>query len=274
MSAVRLPLVKPYDVDWTLDFLRRRAVAGLERVDGCRYSRATVDGVVTVRFCEGEVEVHCPPAARWDVVEARVRALLDLDCEPHAVSATLAREPMLAALVRARPGLRVPGAWDPFELAVRAVLGQLVSVARGTRLVETLVERAGAHLPDGGRAFPSPAAMLDDGVAALGIPRRRGEALRAIAGVAQSGELAAAARAPAALRTLLTGVPGVGPWTREYVAMRAGRDRDAFPEGDWVVRRVLGATAAGARRRAEAWRPHRAYAVMYLWAAAAGPSQG
>lgn len=275
MSAqtLRLPLAQPYDVEWMLDFLARRAIAPLERVEGRTYSRATGEGVVTVRFLDGEVEVRSPPAARSEVVEARIRALFDLDCEPQAVARTLAREPMLGALASARPGLRVPGAWDHFELAVRAVLGQQVSVGRGTRLVEKLVERAGARLPDGGWTFPSPAALQGDALSVLGIPRRRGEALRAIAAAAQAGLLAAAATDPAALRALLTGMPGVGPWTREYVVMRAARDGDAFPEGDWVVRRVLGATAADARRWAEAWRPYRAYAVMYLWAAA-GPPHG
>jgi len=257
----------PYDVDWVLGFLARRAVRGLERVAGPRYERVVPEGVVAIEFARAHVAIAAPSEADAADVVHRVRALLDLDRDAACVEQSLGRDPDMAARIAQRPGLRVPGTWDVFELAVRAVLGQQVSVERGTALVTRLVDRFGSHTPTGGRAFPVAGALVDADVAAIGIPGRRAAAIRALAAAASADAVSGPTLAPERVRSMLTGMPGIGPWTREYVAMRAGRDADAFPDGDWVVLRELGTTAAGARRRADAWRPWRAYAVMYLWAA-------
>lgn len=262
-------LTPPYDVDWMLAFLARRAVAGLERVHGRCYERVTPEGALTLRFSARRVEATCPARADADDLTHRLRAMLGLDVDARVVDAALARDPDMAERIAAGPGLRVPGAWDVFELGVRALLGQQVSVERGTALVARLLDRFGRRRADGTVAFPDATTLAESDPAVIGIPGRRAQALRAFAAAVAAQRISGPTPDASALRDLLTDMPGVGPWTREYVAMRAGRDGDAFPEGDWVVLRELGTTPAGARRRAELWRPWRAYAVMYLWAAAA-----
>jgi 3-methyladenine DNA glycosylase/8-oxoguanine DNA glycosylase len=264
-----IALPQPYDAPWTLEFLARRALVGVERVGGATYERVTDSGTVRVRLHADALEVELPPGADRRAAMSRLRALFDLDADPIAIDSRLARDAGLAAAVRRRPGLRVPGAWDPFELAVRAVLGQQVSVARATRLAQALMETYGEPRSDGSRAFPTPARLARDNPSHLGMPRRRGEAIRALAAAAEAGVLEGALGCADRLRAVLTEIPGIGPWTAEYVVMRAGRDADAFPCEDAVVCRVLAATPAAARRRAECWRPFRAYAVMHLWASAA-----
>jgi AraC family transcriptional regulator of adaptative response / DNA-3-methyladenine glycosylase II len=154
----------------------------------------------------------------------------------------------------------VPGAWDGFETAVRAILGQQVSVARATTLAEILAERYG------GGAFPTPEALVDADVAAIGMPGQRGAAIRELARAITDGRLLLDEDGDAeSLTAKLTGLKGIGPWTAGYIGMRVGRDPDAFVDSDWVVLKVLDTTAAQARKLAQSWRPWRAYAVMYLW---------
>jgi AraC family transcriptional regulator of adaptative response / DNA-3-methyladenine glycosylase II len=196
--------------------------------------------------------------------------MLDLDADPAAVAAVLAGDPALAPLIEARPGLRVPGAWDGFELAVRAILGQQVSVRGATTLTGRLAERYGKSLaePEAGllSVFPRPEALADAQVEAIGMPAARAETIRRLARAVASDRLSLSPTAPfAETRACLLEIPGIGPWTAEYVAMRALRDPDAFPASDLWLRRA-GAT----ERRAESWRPWRAYAAVHLWAA--GPS--
>jgi AraC family transcriptional regulator of adaptative response / DNA-3-methyladenine glycosylase II len=232
-------------------------------------------------------------------IARRVRRLIALDVDPAAVAAHLSRDPRLRASVRARPGLRVPGAWDPFELAVRAVLGQQVSVAAARTLAGRLAAAHGVRLAGAGPAaahgagpaaadahaaasapglpgllFPSPAAIASADPATFGMPRVRAAALRALAAAVAEGQVALAPRATLEETVAdLDRLPGVGPWTAHYIAMRAYADPDAFPAGDLGVRRALGTAGAPAsereaERRAERWRPFRAYAVMHLWTGA------
>jgi 3-methyladenine DNA glycosylase/8-oxoguanine DNA glycosylase len=203
-------------------------------------------------------------------LERGARLLLDLDADPAAVSEALGADELLRPLVRARPGLRVPGAWDGFELAVRAVLGQQVSVPAArtlaARICAELGEPLGAVAGSLTRLFPSPAALAR--VELAGMPGSRARAVRALAAAVAAGLRIEPGRDPGAVRAALLELPGIGPWTVEYVAMRALGDRDAFPAGDLVLRRALGgASEAEALVRAEAWRPFRAYAAMYLWTA-------
>ena len=274
VQRLRFRLKQPYDVDWVLRFLARRAVPGLESVVGDRWERAVPGGIVQVRIKSGVASVSAPSTLERADVARRVRAVLDLDSRPAAVDAALATEPTMARLIAARPGLRVPGAWDVYELAVRAILGQQVSVERATRLTIALVERFGSG--DGAtKAFPEPALLARVNPSELGLPGTRGRAIRLLAAAFERGELDRTTNDVDRLRATLLSIPGIGPWTTEYIAMRGGRDPDAFPASDWVVLKELSrtapraATAARASARAEAWRPYRAYAVMYLWAAAA-----
>ncbi len=172
---------------------------------------------------------------------------------------------MLSRWVSEAPGLRVPGAWDGFETAVRAVLGQQVSVARATALADRLIERYG----DGG--FPDAGALSQANPAEIGMPGKRGAAIsllarEVLADRLQLDECVDARSMQAALRA----IPGIGPWTASYIALRVAKDPDAFPESDWVVLKMLDTTAAGARRCAERWAPWRGDALMYLWYGSAG----
>ncbi len=248
-----------------LGFLERRALPGLDKVEGDRYIRQFGGGrSVTVRLTDSAATVRFDARLDRDWVRAGVRRLFDLDADSAAIDAHLSADPDMRVRVRARGGLRVPGTWSTFELVVRAILGQQVSVERATRLAAGLVERWGAA--DG--EFPAPATLASADVAALGMPGKRGAAIREVAAAFANG-LDADAAPLGALRQRLLSVPGIGPWTVEYIMMRAVRDADAFPASDWVIMKELGTTAAGARQLAAAWAPYRAYAVMYLWAAAA-----
>jgi AraC family transcriptional regulator of adaptative response / DNA-3-methyladenine glycosylase II len=280
--ALRLPYRSPLDAHGLIAFLGLRAVPGIEEVcDGAyRRSMRLPHGAGTVELRPGEGYMH---ARYWlqDVRDLgaamqRSRALLDLDSDPHAVSETLGNDPLLGALVRDAPGRRVPGHVDAHELAVRAVLGQQVSIRGAATLAGRLVADCGEPLehPLGGvtHVFPSVAALAALGSERLGMPRARWRALHGIVTALASGELvldAGAARDQA--RRLMLALPGIGPWTSEYIAMRALRDPDAFLPSDLGVRHALqrlghDGRAAAATAAAERWRPYRAYAVQYLWA--------
>jgi AraC family transcriptional regulator of adaptative response / DNA-3-methyladenine glycosylase II len=266
-----------------LGFLAARAVPGLEEVDGQSYRRsmALEHGAAVADVIAGEDEVRIElrlddERDRADTL-ARCRRLLDLDADTARIDAALGAAPLLAPLVRRRPGLRVPRATDGFELAVRAIVGQQVTLAAarstGARLValygRPLDEPAGSitHL------FPTPAAVAEVDPLELRLPRVRANALRALARAVLDGELdlSPGAERAAATRTLLA-LPGVGPWTASYIGMRALGDSDAFPPGDAAVRRALerlgqDGRPAAAGRLAERWRPWRSYALMHLWRA-------
>ena len=266
-----------------LGFLASRAIPGVELVDGDRYLRtAAVDGRVgwiAVRPLAARPAVELTLSAslvpRLAAVVARVRALLDLDAHPVAITAALAAAPLLADAVAARPGLRVPGCFDGFELAIRAVLGQQVSVAASSTLAGRLVARLGTPLagaPAGlSHRFPTAAEVAAAGadtIAAIGLPRTRAEAIVALARAVDAGLELVPGADPDATTAALVALPGIGPWTASYLAMRALRWPDAFPSGDLIIRRMLGVTTAAAAERAAAgFRPWRAYATLHLWAA-------
>jgi len=264
---LRLPVRGPYHAEWVFEFLEARALPGLEEVVDGEYRRALFRdgesaGWLRVRWRGDGLEVAIPPAgiAHLGELLARVRRVFDLDADPQAIEAVLGEDPFLADCIHRNPGLRVPGAWDGFEIAVRAILGQQVSVARARNLATALCERFG------GGDFPAPADLVRADVSAIGMPGKRGAAVRALAGAVLDGSLVLDESADAASLTEgLTRLPGIGPWTAGYIGMRVARDPDAFPDADWVVMKVLAMTAAESRRAAEAWRPWRAYAVMALW---------
>lgn len=281
--ALRLPARTPFDAAGLLEFFALRAVPGVEQVEAGSLRRS-------LRLTHGSAIVELTPRERhvdaslWladlrDLGPAvsRCRALFDLDADPLAVDQSLGRDELLAPLVRRAPGRRVPGAVDGFEIAVRAVLGQQVSVASARRTAARLAADFGEPLarPDGALActFPSPQALAGADSARLPMPQARATALRALARAAADGDLdlrPGADRDEA--RHRLLAIRGIGPWTAEYVAMRALADPDAFPATDLGVLRGLAALGAPAQppgvvARAERWRPWRAYAVQHLWAA-------
>jgi len=285
--VLRLAFRAPFPWRALLGFLAARAITGVEDVtsDGYRRTVRYGDdvGIVSVSMDPGEsclrASIATDLVAHLMKIVVRVRLLFDLDARPDVVAERLAGDPLLGPSVRAAPGLRVPGAFDPFEAAVRAVLGQQISVRSATTLAGRLAARFGLELRPSpcaalSRTFPSPGALAAvpvDALASIGLPSARAATLRALAELfAAPGfhrQLDAGERDEVARH--LKAIPGIGDWTAAYVAMRALHDPDAFPAGDLGVRKALGGLGPKAAvARAEAWRPWRAYAVMHLWSAA------
>ncbi len=259
--TLRLAVRRPFNAAWMFGFLSRRAIAGVESVDGACYRRRIDDHAeVEAALTDRGLRVVIPAAAVGGTaaILARLRRVFDLDADPLAIDDSLARQPRLAPLIKAAPGIRVPGVWDAFEGVVRAILGQQVSVDRATVLATRLGERFG------GGVFPDPKTLASAEVAAIGIPGVRGRAVSEVARrVVAEGD--AWLKDADRVRSAFAGIRGLGPWTAEYAAMRVGRDPDAFPDSDWGLLKKLGVKGAAARRWAEPCRPWRAYAVAYLW---------
>ncbi|RPF28840.1 DNA-3-methyladenine glycosylase II [Georgenia muralis] len=285
---VLLPAATPLAVGPILAALAAHAVPGVEEVDRAAGSvRRTVRGahgpaVVSLRLTPTAVraEVALAHPGDGDAVVARLRRWFDLDTDVAAVDAHLATDAVLAPLVAARPGLRVLGHVDGFEAAATTVLGQQVSLAAARTFAARLVAALGGPVPATGsggaglRTFPSPEVLADAGASvvreATGVTGSRARTLHALATACAAGLRIEPDQDPVATRAALLAVPGVGPWTVDYLALRAMGDRDALPSGDLVLRRALGgASAAAAVAAAGAWRPWRAYAVTHLWTAAA-----
>ncbi|MCZ6854525.1 MAG: helix-turn-helix domain-containing protein [Gammaproteobacteria bacterium] len=266
---LRLPVRLPYNQDWVFGFLRKRTLAGMELVDDLEYRRKLATNPTTgeqswlsVRWENDALNVSVPGEVRVDLADClrRVRRLFDLDADSQAVDGQLSRDVLLGPWVAAAPGLRVPGAWDGFETAVRAILGQQVSVARATVLAAKLIDRYGNG------SFPGPERLAAGTPAEIGMPGNRGRAISALAAAVAGRRLVLDESVDnAQLQSDLCAIPGIGPWTAAYAGMRIAKDPDAFPESDWVVLKMLDATPAQVRRRARDWSPWRAYAVMYLW---------
>lgn len=290
--SFELPFKAPYDWPRVLRFFAGRATPGVEAVEDGTYRRAIewdqASGTLAVarhprKRClvvtvEGEASRHAQALA------PHVATMFDVKADPNAIGAHLSRDPWLAPLVQAAPGLRLPGAWSAFELVVRAIVGQQVSVKAATTLIGRLVTRAGERIddhPHPGTAwrFPTPAALASADLAQIGMPGKRVAALQGVARAVACGDAPidhvdagrVSASALADARAALLALPGIGPWTVEYIAMRAWRDVDAFPATDLVLMQAIAARdpalsrAPLQRQRTEVWRPWRAYAAMHLW---------
>jgi AraC family transcriptional regulator of adaptative response / DNA-3-methyladenine glycosylase II len=286
--ALRLPYRAPLDADGLIAFLGARAVAGVEELADGAYRRSLRlphgPGVVELAPGDGHVAARFRLADLRDLPAAlqRCRALLDLDSDPQAVLDALGADALLGPLVRACPGRRVPGHVDGHELAARAVLGQQVSVAGAAALAARLTAIYGEPLerPLGGitHVFPSAAALADADPADLPMPGARRSALLGLCAALAEGDVvldAGVDREEALAR--LRALPGIGPWTASYVAMRALRDPDAFLPSDLGVRHALERLGQDGRPLpaaavAERWRPYRAYALQHLWASLAEPA--
>jgi AraC family transcriptional regulator of adaptative response / DNA-3-methyladenine glycosylase II len=303
-SAVTLTLPYKAPYDWTamIGFLAPRAIPGVEHVQPDLYARTIsldgAQGMISVHRADSRRDVHALVAAiRFPVVTAlpviveRIRRIFDLGADPAIIAEHLSADPQLAPLVAARPGLRVPGAWDGFELAIRGILGQQISVAAATRLAGKLVAAYGIPLPSPDRpgapplryAFPPPEGLVGTNPATtLGMPTARGRAILSVAvAAAADRRLFEPSQSLEDAIGRLRALPGIGEWTAEYIAMRALREPDAFPAADIGLLRAS-ATADGRPTpaellvRAAAWRPWRAYAALHLWTAGAatrGPTR-
>ena len=285
-TVLHLDARPPFDGAGVLRWLAARAVPGVEEIRDGAYRRTLRlpggPGVVEAVPRDDHVRatLHVEREADLDAAVAACRRLLDLDADPRAHRDVLAADPALAPLVAATPGIRAPGTVDPAESAVRAVLGQQVSLAAARTLARRLVEACGPPLAEPAgpltHVFPAPAAIADERVlAAIGMPGARQRTLHALCSSLAAGDLVLDERAdPAGVREDLLAIPGIGPWTADYIALRALGDADAFPAGDLGLRRSARALGlpddtAGLEAHSERWRPWRRYAAHYLWAAGA-----
>jgi AraC family transcriptional regulator, regulatory protein of adaptative response / DNA-3-methyladenine glycosylase II len=277
----RLDFRPPYNWKRLLEFLAARATPGVEAVHDGRYRRsislAGHHGLLEVSFEEQKNELAAcvqfeDPRSLLFIIE-RARAMFDLNADWSVIARTLRVDPALARAVDAEAGLRVPGGWNGFELTVRAILGQQVSVKGATTLAGRIAEAFGRRFsPAEGltHLFPTPEVLADADLTRIGLTSARAQTVRALARAVCDRRISFDALADfSALRERLCEVPGIGKWTAEYVAMRALCDPDAFPAGDLHLRRKTGArTERELERRSESWRPWRAYATMLLWQSA------
>jgi len=292
--TLRLRYRPPYDWDSMLGYLKLRSIEGVELVENGTYRRSfeldSIIGSVSVAHLEEaqclSVTIRSPKMDCLPLVVARVRRLFDLGADIETITSHLSRDPLLAPLIAQRPGLRAPGGWDGFELAVRAILGQQVSLAAARQLGGRLVGLGGRRGSDALRGdhdvshvFPTAEWLAAADLSSLGMPDGRRTALKALAKAAMAN--------PDLFRPFgtieeaierLRSIRGVGEWTAQYIALRALRETDAFPASDLGLLRGAAAiagsrtTPAGLLRRAEPWRPWRAYAAQHLWAAGSAGS--
>jgi AraC family transcriptional regulator, regulatory protein of adaptative response / DNA-3-methyladenine glycosylase II len=256
---LKLPFRPPLDFAALLRFFAPRALPGLEEVRDEAWRRTLREGILEVRCKGNALEVRLPAvlAPRAVQIAARVTHVFDLRADPVAIDAHLSRDAVLRPFLR--PGLRVPGSWDPFEMAVRAILGQQISVGRARALAERLVEEYGEALPHG-RLFPSAAKLADAEL--RGMPGSRARAVSGLARAVASGQV----RLDGTQGTEpLLALPGIGDWTAQLIAMRALGEPDAFPAADLGLCKSLSLTPRELTAHAEQWRPWRATAAAALW---------
>ncbi len=300
--VLRLGYRPPYDFAAMLAFLRGRALPGVEHVDDTSYARviapqpgdagaagaATGGAAAWLRVSEwpgGEhalrLELHGAAPTRLVGIVNRLRRMFDLDADPQAIAAVLSRSPRLKPLLKRHPGARLPSGWEGFEIAVRAVVGQQVSVAAARTVVARLAQRFGTALetpiaagtpqPVLTHLFPTPEALADADLSSVGLTRARADTIRGVARALLDGRVDF--RPERTLEEFVArwvALPGIGPWTAQYIALRALGHPDAFPAEDLVLQRALPGdgsrlTAKALAAHAEAWRPWRAYAVILLW---------
>jgi len=277
----RLRFRPPYNWDVMLQFLAARATPGVEAVQDGHYYRS-----ISLNGSHGYVDVSLDaesdaliarvqfgdPRSLFLIVE-RLRAMFDLNADWTAIAPGLLSDPALRARVQAQPGLRVPGSWSGFELAVRAILGQQITVRGATTVAGALVRTFGSSLANPGplsHVFPSPENLADADLTTIGLTKARAATIRGLAQAVCKKRISfEGIAAPDDFLLRLREISGIGKWTAQYVAMRALGEPDAFPSGDLGLLRALGIEDfAELERRAEAWRPWRAYATMYLWSVA------
>ncbi len=251
MPSSRIPVAaQPFPWDRLLAYFSLRATPGLESVDNGVYARRTAQGLASASYDAGAACLNISDIAH----SARFRKMFDVDCDVSAVARTLLRCPILGPRIRQSPGLRIPGCWEPFELCVRAVLGQQVSVKAACGLMAQL----GAICP----AYDA-SSIAEADLSSLRMPRRRIQTVALLARAAASGALQFEDWKRTAVE--LAEIPGIGPWTIHYLAIRLGRDPDALPETDIGLLRTASCTPRELLKLAERWRPYRAYGAMYLW---------
>lgn len=284
---LRIPYRPPYDWNAVLTFLGCRAIAGLESVENNVYRRALLvqneAGVVEVRHAPDKhcllAAIELPRVQALRTVVAGIRNVFDVAADVETIEAHFSKDPLLACCVAKRPGLRAPGGWHPFEIAVRAVLGQQISVEAARQLGGRLVQICGTPANVGAglsHTFPTPKDIVAADLDGLAMPKARKVALKAVAEAAiERPDLFERADSVDEIVSRLCGIQGIGPWTAQYIALRGIREPDAFPASDAALLRTAarmdtthtGWSTARLLNEAERWRPWRAYAAQHLWAA-------
>jgi len=288
--SVRLPWRSPYNWQGIANFLADRATPGVEQlVDGRYFRTISIGGEAGVIECRADaadgslrLSVHGVTTQSLLQLVQRVREMFDLDAPVNDIAAVLAADAELAALLRARPGIRVPGAWDGFELTVRAILGQQISVKAATTLAGRIAQHYGEVVTvpatirtESGalrleRMFPTPQKLARAQFRDMGIVGSRADTIRRVAQAVCNGSLVFdQAQHPEEFCRALTAIKGIGDWTAQYVALRALKYPDAFPAADLGLLQAIGVSGTSGikilRSRAEAWRPWRGYAALLLW---------
>lgn len=285
---LRLAYRPPLDWKWMTNYLALRAIPGVEHVSGEAYKRTIevngVGGIIEVRPIENEtyldLRVQIAETPHLARVADRVRRIFDLKADPEEIFSHLGADSLLAAPLRAYPGLRAPGAWDGFELAVRAILGQQVSVKGASTLAGRLARRFGRPIERPGEEdlthlFPRASVLARSDLTQIGIPLSRSKTIRGLARAYESGEIDFQTSGdPAEFISRMTRLPGIGDWTAQYVAMRALDEPDAFPAGDLGLLKAASRpgrpmTPKRLEARSQRWRPWRAYAAVALWSSLA-----
>jgi AraC family transcriptional regulator of adaptative response / DNA-3-methyladenine glycosylase II len=274
----RLRFRPPYQWESMLVFLAARATPGVEAVEMGRYRRSISlngsDGYFEVSLDEKHealsVHIQFDDSRALFLIIERIRRMFDLSADWQPIAFRLRTDPALARRVENVPGLRVPGCWNGFELATRAILGQQVTVKGATALAGRIVSTFGRPISSIGgltHIFPAPEVLADAKLTSVGLTNARAETIRALARAVRDGRISFEGIAESdEFLARLCEIPGIGQWTAQYVAMRALGEPDAFPSGDLGLLRALAmASARDLERRAQAWRPWRAYAAMYLW---------
>jgi 3-methyladenine DNA glycosylase/8-oxoguanine DNA glycosylase len=292
-----IPLPRPFDVDWMLDFLRARAVSSMEMVPAGRYVRAVriqarpVTIAVSFESRPRSVLVRSSPEIDPAALERLARTIFDLDTDLSGFLEIASRDRFLKRSAATRPGLRVPHFVDPLEGMLRAIVGQQVGVRAASTMIDRIVRAFGSPAPPFDNihpaAFPAAEDLLGAGpdrIVSLGLTRAKAAAICAVARAASEGRLEVGrlrSLAPEIVERDLCSIPGVGPWTATYFRMRTLGDSDACPTTDLgVVKAVRSLSPRGAAlrqadiaRRAERWRPWRAYATLHLWNSLASPTR-
>lgn len=265
----------PYDWTALLKFFAARAIPGVDEVEGKAYRRTFVlgraQGHLSVWLANGALTAEVTGKVGTNDIAEKLRRLFDLDAPGKQIATHFRDDETLKPSLKKRPGLRVPGVWDPFELGIRAILGQQVSVAAASTLAGRIATKFGKTAAKGHatltRLFPTPSDLADANLDGIGLTTRRAATVTSFARTVRDDPTLLASDQP--LETFverIADLPGLGPWTAHYMAMRMGY-ADAFPASDLGVRKALNTTSdKEVLRRAEAWRPYRAYATMHLWA--------
>lgn len=284
LHAFTLHVQPPFDWQSLLDFLRLRATPGVETVTDSAYIRTIADGAlpqtlsITYDPTQANLAItHSGNAGARTLIEGRARQIFKPDVNTAPIEAFLGRDAWLGAFVARQPGLRVPGGWSPFEIALRAILGQQVSVPAATTLMGRLVRAAGTRLSESAWLFPTPEQIIASGLTDLGVPGSRRETVKALARFfAENGDECISQED---VKTRLLAIKGIGKWTVGYILMRSGNGHDHWPEGDLVLRKALSKSGpmiapAALEQAFSRWSPNRSYATLHIWKGFAPRSVG